>query len=100
MILSWHSLNLGDAMLAGPAIDDVERQFNLAYEQAGCPKGMAVFIRHESEGRLHCDVIAYFSPDSSGIAKTLDARVCSAPSRHSLSLLAGSNEARKLIFGE
>ena len=61
---SWFSKNLGDAMLAGEALAHIERLFNATYAKVGKPKDMALYIRHESEGHLHCEVIIYLSPAS------------------------------------
>ena len=50
---------------------------------------MAVFVRSVSEGRLHCEVIAYFSPAAADVAKTFDGQPCPKPAREGLGLLAG-----------
>ena len=86
---SWFSKNLGDAMLAGEALARIERLFKVTYAKAGKPKGMALYIRHESEGHLHCEVIIYLSPASADVAREIDADSCERPSPHDLGLLAG-----------
>ena len=43
------------------------------------PSEMAVFTRPESEGRLHCEVVAYFSPAAGEVAKAFDAIPCGRP---------------------
>jgi len=86
---SWFSKNLGDAMLAGEALARIERLFKVTYAKAGKPKGMALYIRHESEGHLHCEVIIYLSPASADVAREIDADSCGRPSSHGLGLLAG-----------
>jgi hypothetical protein len=94
----WFSKNLGDAMLALEPLERVKEFFLSGYAKAGSPKNMAVFIRHESEGRLQCEVVAYFSPASEAVAEAMDADPCSRPSLDGLSLLAGSAESWPLLF--
>ena len=59
---------------------------------------MAIFIRHESEGRLHCKVNAYFSPAAGAVAEAVGARPCSKPAPDGLGLLAGAKESWALLF--
>jgi hypothetical protein len=94
----WFSKNLGDAMLALEPLEHVEELFLSEYAKAGSPKDMAVFIRHESEGRLQCEVVAYLSPASGAVARAMDADPCARPSLDGLSLLAGSAESWSLLF--
>jgi hypothetical protein len=61
---------------------------------------MAVFTRHESEGRLHCEVMAYFSPSASEAAEAFDGQPCAKPARAGLGLLAGDEESWSLLFPE
>ena len=96
----WYFLNLGDATLAAEPTAEVENAFLQAFQAAGSPSDMAVFTRHESEGRLHCEVIAYFSPASRDVAETLQARPCLKPARAELGLLAGSPQAWQMLFFE
>ena len=53
---SWYSKNLGDGILAQEPLRHIEQRFLSAYTDAGTPEDMALFIRHDSEGRLHCEV--------------------------------------------
>ncbi len=69
----WFSCNLGDAMLAGESLDNIKTLFLSEYEKAKSSKTMAVFFRHESEGRLHCEVKVYFSPKTSAVARAVNA---------------------------
>jgi len=87
---TWFTRNLGDAMLAGADLDDIKALFLSEYEKADRAKEMAVFVRHESEGRLHCEVKVYFSPASVIVAKAVGATPCKKPSSEGLGLLAGS----------
>jgi hypothetical protein len=61
---------------------------------------MAVFTRLESEGRLHCEVIAYFSPAAGQLAQAFDAQACARPARAGLGLLAGDDAAWSVLFPE
>ena len=60
----WFSKNLGDAMLAHESLHQLEGLFSAAFASAGKTGDMAAFMRHESEGRLHCEVKVYLSPNS------------------------------------
>ena len=92
--------NLGDAMLAGVELDSVVAVFQAAFAQAGYPAEMAVFMRHESEGRLHCEVKTYFSPAAADVACAVEAEPCAKPSPIGLSLLAGAQNAIQSHFPE
>lgn len=97
---SWFSKNLGDAMLAGDQRDRIKQLFLSAYSDADSPKEMAAFIRHESEGRLHCEVKIYFSPLSVAVAREVNALQCEKPSPDGLSMLVGSQESWRVLFPE
>ena len=56
----WYSVILGDGMTAAMPSNEIEDAFRLAFIAAGKPRDMAVFTRSDSEGRLHCEVTAYF----------------------------------------
>ena len=94
----WYRCNLGDAMLAGDALDRIKVLFAQAHANAGQPADMAVFMRHESEGRLHCELKVYFSPAAAELAQALGASPCPAPSRSSLGLAAGLEESWEELF--
>ena len=94
----WFTKNLGDAMLASEPLGHIEELFLSVYGQANSPKEVAVFIRHESEGRLHCEVKAYFSPASVVVARAVDADPCERPTLFGLSLLAGSEDSLLILF--
>jgi len=95
---NWFTRNLGDAMLAAESLDHIKTLFLSEYEKANSPKEMAVFIRHESEGRLHCEVKVYFSPATTIVAEAVDAVPCKKPSSDGLSLLTGSEESWSDFF--
>lgn len=97
---SWFYKNLGDAMMAFEPLGDIEDQFHSTYRVDPRPKEVAVFIRHHSEGHLHCEVEVYFSPASVVLAKELEADPCTRPSASSLSLLIGSEDSWSALFPE
>ena len=94
----WFTINLGDAMLAGESLDHIKTLFLSEYEKAKNANEMAVFIRHESEGRLHCEVKIFFSPASVIVAEAVDAIPCKKPSSDGLDLLAGSEKSWSVFF--
>lgn len=96
---SWFQKNLGDAMLAYDQQGEIENRLRAAYEDAENADGMVAFTRHESEGRLHCEVIIYFSPGFSRVAKQVGAEPCDKPLPSGLSVLVGSEDARRTLFG-
>ncbi len=97
---SWYSLSLGDGIMAGTPGAEIESAFLRSFDAAGRPPEMAVFTRPESEGRLHCEVIAYFSPAAVGVAQAFDAEPCEKPARTGLGLLAGDLAAWLALFPE
>ncbi|MCU7873662.1 MAG: hypothetical protein KZQ91_13055 [Candidatus Thiodiazotropha sp. (ex Lucinoma borealis)] len=96
----WYTINLGDAMLAVESLDQIKNIFLLEYSKRESPKDIALFVRHESEGRLHCEVKIYFSPASFFVAEAVGAIPCTKPSPYGLDLLAGSAESWTTLFPE
>lgn len=96
----WYSLSLGDGITATMPTAEIEEKFQKSFIASGKPPEMAVFTRPESEGRLHCEVVAYFSPAASAIAKVFDAEPCEKPARTGLGLLAGDERAWSVLFPE
>jgi len=89
----WHTLNLGDASLAAARLEQVRERFAAASE-AGLPDPQrAIFVRHESEGRLHCEAILYFPPPLAELAEEFGARLCAQPTPTGLGLFAGPQSA-------
>lgn len=95
---TWFTLNLGDAMLAEETLERIKQLFVAEYLKSNSPRDMAVFFRHESEGRLHCEINVYFSPASAVVALKVDAATCSRPSPDELGLLTGSEDSRSILF--
>lgn len=100
MTSTWFTKDLGDGLTASEPLDRIEDLFRVEYLRAGRPREMAVFISHQSEGRLHCEVFAYFSPASAALAKALGAAPCGRPSPEVLRLFAGAEDAWQALFPE
>ena len=96
----WYSINLGDEIMAALPSAEIEAFFQRIFAETGRPPEMAVFTRSESEGRLHCEVIAYFSPAAAEVATAFDAQPCPKPVRAGLGLLAGDEGAWSVLFPE
>lgn len=97
---TWFTCNLGDAMLAGEAAEQIKALFLPACEIADHRNEMAIFFRHESEGHLHCEFKVYFSPATSAVARAVDATPCRKPSVDGLGLLAGAEDSWRILFPE
>ena len=98
---TWFTKNLGDAMLAYAELQHIEQLFTATMRgKTHPPDDAAVFFRHESEGRLHCEVQVYFSPTAADVAAAVCARPCSKPSSDGLDLLIGSPSSWSLLFPE
>lgn len=91
-------MSLGDGVMAVTPTAEIEEAFLRSFVAAGRPPNMAVFKRLESEGRLHCEVIAYFSPSAQEVANLFDAEPCEKPTRAGLDLLAGDDRAWTVLF--
>lgn len=96
----WFSLALGDGVLAFEPKEALREQFPAAFDAAGRPAHMAVFTRHELEGRLQCEVIAYFTPAASVLAQQMGARPCEQPAPGELDLLVGDASVAAHFFGD
>ena len=100
MSISWFSKNLGDGVWAYSVMDQVKDTFGPLFVLAGAPLDMAVFTRYESEGRLQCEVMAYFSPAAATVAHVFDALPCDQPQPGHLDLLGGDARCWPLLFPE
>ncbi len=87
-------------MMSGEALEHIKDLFLSEYQKDSSSKERAIFVRHESEGRLHCEVIVYFSPATVSVAKAVHASPCSKPLRNGLGLLAGAEESWSVLFPE
>ena len=95
---TWFSMSLGDALVAFEPLGRIEALFEAARATAGNPEDMAVFVSYESEGRLHCEVTAFFSPTAVDVAKAMRAFPCQRPSPEQLTLQLGSEASWKRLF--
>ena len=84
-------------MMAFEPLARIEALYRAAHD-AGRRDDLAVFVRYESEGRLHCEVEAYFPPAAAAIAKEMNAMPCERPARDGLSLLVGADESWATLF--
>jgi hypothetical protein len=96
----WYSVSLGDGMMAPVPTAEIEEASGQFFAASGNPPEMAVFTRPESEGRLHCEIIAYFSPAAQAVAEAFDAEPCEKPARAGLGLLAGGESCWQVLFPE
>ena len=97
---AWYVLSLGDGITSGALSTEIEEAFGRLFITSKRPLEMAVFTRPESEDRLHCEVMAYFSPAAADVAKAFDAEPCTRPARAGLNLLAGDENSWSVLFAE
>lgn len=95
---TWFSQPLGDGVMAFEPKEALRAQFEPLFDAAGKPADMAVFTRHELEGRLQCEAIAYFSPAAAALARAVGARPCDRPTTYDLDLLAGDAGCWAVLF--
>ena len=95
---NWFCSNLGDPLLADPLLERIRSLYRARYGNPADLNTRAVFMRHETGGRLHCEVLVYFSPDSTEIARATGATPCAKPLPAGLTILAGPNEAWSALF--
>ncbi len=79
-------------MLAGEPLERIKALFLSTYGNHGAPNEPAVYIQHESEGRLHCEAKVYFPPEIADLARQVGAAPCSKPSLNSLGVLISLTE--------
>ena len=97
---TWYSQPLGDGILAFEPKEELRAQFEPLFAATGKPTEMAVFTRHELEGRLQCEVVAYFSPAAAALAQQRGAQPCARPTRFDLDLLAGDAACWAVLFAD
>lgn len=96
----WHYLDLGDAIMANEPMEQIRKAFEEYVSNNSISPDVAIFTRNDSEGRLHCQVTAYFSPATLQIAKLFDASPCEKPNIDNLDLLAGDKMCWEVLFPE
>lgn len=82
-------------MLAGGLLDRIRGLLKSEYQNASDFKDRTVYFRHESEGRLQCEVHVYFPPAMVHIAKLFDAIPCGKPAQNSLGVLMGPADLQR-----
>ena len=95
---TWFLQQLGDGAWAFAPKEEIRDQFAPLFAAAGQPADMAVFTRHELEGRLQCEVVAYFSPAAAALAQQRGAQPCEQPTHNDLDLLAGEASCWAVLF--
>lgn len=95
---SWFKKHLGDGILAHSPCAEIKEAFESECYSSEQLSEMAVLIQQNSDGQLHCEVTAYFSPATADLAQSFNAIACNQPSPENLSLLAGNKESWKLLF--
>jgi hypothetical protein len=100
MMCSWFTKNLGDAMLAGERLSKIEENLLFIYGKVVLPGKAAIFIRHESEGHLHCKVKVYLTSEAFILAKEIDADPCRRPDQNGASLIVGYKDAWRDLFSQ
>lgn len=93
----WYTCNLGDPLLAEAALDEIRSQVQTQRQHPGALEASA-FVRHESRGRLHCEVHVYLPPAAAALAQAIGASACGKPSADGLDLLAGPPDAWTALF--
>ena len=97
---TWFYKHLGDGMMADEPAEQIRAACEAQLKAGSTPHDFAVFTRAESEGRLHCEVIAYFSPAAAEVAQAFEAKPCVKPVRAGLGLLAGNPQCWVVLFPE
>jgi len=97
--MPWFCAELGDALAADAAVDRIRALGRAAQRRAGDAADIAIFVRQESGGRLHCEVVVYFSPAATQVAEMVGATPCNQPALDGLTLLAGTEQSWTLWFG-
>jgi hypothetical protein len=97
---TWFSMSLGDAIYGDTALEKIGAYVKQVFARAGDPPDMAVFTRLESEGRLHCEMVVYFSPAACQAAEIFESDPCEKPVRTGLDLFAGNPDCWAVLFPE
>lgn len=86
----WYRLELGDGLLSAEALDRLRYDFEAWWDGEERPENASAWVRHESEGRLHCETVVYLSPGASGFAARVHAEACPRPGGSGLGRVAGA----------
>ena len=92
----WFSKDLGEAVGAIQAEQDIRNAFLPIYVAAGQPGDMAVFLHRDPELNVFT---VFFSPGASALAKRFGAGPCEKPKRdRNLSRSAGDARAWDIFY--
>ena len=99
---TWYSKELGDAIYGEDKAlhETMSPYFQQLFLQAGKPPEMAVFTRLESEDRMHCGLVVYFSPAAHEVANRFGGTPCEKPVRAGLDLFVGDPTCWPALFPE
>lgn len=90
---TWWQMSLGDPMLADAELDRLTHAARQARSESAQASEYALFLRHESQGHVHCELIVYFSPAAETEARAFGAQACARPAPGDISVLVGSDDA-------
>ncbi|NJD30594.1 MAG: hypothetical protein FIB04_01745 [Gammaproteobacteria bacterium] len=94
----WHTLSLGDAATAQVPLMHLQEEFEEEFAAGDRAPDAAVFVRYESEGRLHCEAVVFIAPGAAVLAERFGARPCARPARAGLDLVAGDERCWDVIW--
>ena len=83
--MTWHFLNCGDPTLCDHTVQDILQTYDNINRHTQLPPDAAIFSRHESSGDLHCELMLYFNPEATAVARAAGAAACAPPLPHGLS---------------
>ena len=77
--MPWYSLNCGDPMLCDHTVEKLKKTYGSMYRNNQLPTDALIFSRHESRGDLHCELVLYFNPSETAVARAAGAVACNEP---------------------
>lgn len=86
---NWVSINLGDALLAGYQLSQLQKNLVDLYQRYGQPNAFAAYYRHQSNG-LHCHIRVFLTLEFQHVIKLANTIQCESPEFNDLSFLAGN----------
>ncbi len=95
----WYRVNLGDAMLATPALERLESLLRHIHLQAEHPEDLLAVYRHESAD-LHCDLVIYLNAAFQELANLPDSRLRNGPVVSDCAFLAGNEGRLRQLKGQ
>ena len=95
---SWFSITLGDALISQPALDELQNQLSVVYEQAETSEieMLAAFYRYVSKD-VHCYITVYLTAEFQQKIKHCAAVRCPPPCFSDITFLAGNNKLESLL---